>query len=317
MKKILLFITAFVLGVILTGCVKKCVVTFDANGGNFEGGDLIITQKVKTSKQVLKPSDPVRAGGYIFQGWYKEKTTKNAWDFGKDVVDKDITLFAKWGTYTSETYDFKTPQTDTLKLKSSYEGKKFETDGIGVVEAVRYVDGDTTMFTSGGSSFTVRYNGINTPESTYRIEAWGFAASQYNKSQFKQAKADGAKIVLEAEKPGETDSNGRYLAWVWFVYPNGDSKLLNLELAELAYAQVKSATGTKYETYLNDAIKDLVVYGLRIYGEKDPNYDYSKTATVMSIKEIREQYGTAEAIDNARNEFTSPLIEVTGVEHYL
>ena len=72
--------------------------------------------------------------------------------------------------YTSDNYDWKTPQTDKLKLTQSYEGKDFIEDGIGEVTPIRYVDGDTTIFkTSNGIQFTVRYNGINTPESTYRI----------------------------------------------------------------------------------------------------------------------------------------------------
>ena len=60
--------------------------------------------------------------------------------------------------YTSDNYDWKTPQTDKLKLTQSYEGKDFIEDGIGEVTPIRYVDGDTTIFkTSNGIQFTVRY----------------------------------------------------------------------------------------------------------------------------------------------------------------
>ena len=103
--------------------------------------------------------------------------------------------------YTSDNYDWKTPQTDKLKLTQSYEGKNFIKDGIGEVTPIRYVDGDTTIFkTSDGTQFTVRYNGINTPESTYRIEPWGFAASTYNKKKFETELASGAKVVLLLEE---------------------------------------------------------------------------------------------------------------------
>ena len=61
--------------------------------------------------------------------------------------------------YTSDNYDWKTPQTDKLKLTQSYEGKDFIKDGIGEVTPIRYVDGDTTIFkTSDGTQFTARYN---------------------------------------------------------------------------------------------------------------------------------------------------------------
>lgn len=220
------------------------------------------------------------------------------------------------GTMTSDKYDWKTPQTDKLKLTETWENKDFIKDGIGVVTPVRYVDGDTTIFkASNGENITVRYNGINTPESTYRIEAWGFAASKYNKTAFKEALEQGAKIVLSTESMSERfDSTGkRYLAWIWFAYPNGDTRLLNLELAELAYAQVKSASDTKYAKQFTDAIYDVSLKRLRVYGEVDPDYDYSTDAKAMSIREIRETYGTEDAINASKEGFTSPLIKVSGV----
>lgn len=219
-------------------------------------------------------------------------------------------------TTDPDNYEWKTPQTDSLKLKAAYEGKEFIKDGIGEVTPIRYVDGDTTMVkTANGQQVTIRYNGVNTPESTYRIDPWGFAASKYNKSAFAEALAAGAKIVLETENmDNRVDSTGvRYLAWVWFVYPNGDSRLLNLELAELGYAQVKSAAGTRYESYFTKAVSEITNLRLRIYGELDPDYDYSNDAKSMTIREIREQFGTAEAIDDSREAFTPPLIKVSGV----
>lgn len=221
------------------------------------------------------------------------------------------------GKYTSETYDWKTPVTDSLKLTATYQGMDFETNGIGEVKKlVRCVDGDTTVFElHNGKQITVRYNGINTPESTYRIEAWGFASSKYAKSLFAKAQEEGAKIVLQTENINERfDSTGqRYLAWVWFVYPSGDSRLVNLEMAEMAYAHVKSAAGTQYYQYFLDAIEDVSKYGLRIYGETDTTYDYSTEGREMTIKEIRETYGTEDAVNGAAEGYESQLIKVSGV----
>lgn len=219
--------------------------------------------------------------------------------------------------YTSDTYPWSTPQTDSLKLTADYVGKDFIKDGIGeVAKVARYVDGDTTVFQlANGEQITVRYNGINTPESTYRVEPWGFAASKYNKQLFQEALKNGAKIVLQTESITERfDSTGtRYLAWIWLVYPDGNTRLVNLELAEMGLGQVKEAG--QYAKYFNDAIYDISAkYSLRIYGEKDPDFDYSNDAKEMTIREIRKQYGTQEAIDDAtQNGFTSPLIKVTGM----
>lgn len=220
----------------------------------------------------------------------------------------------KTNQYTSDTYPWATPQTDRLKLTADYVGKDFIKDGIGeVAKVARYVDGDTTVFQlKNGESITVRYNGINTPESTYRVEPWGFAASKYNKKLFQEALANGAKIVLQAESLTERlDTTGRYLAWVWIVKPDGDTRLVNLELAEMGLAQVKNAG--QYTNYFNDAIYDISAkYALRVYGEKDPEFDYSTDAKEMTIKEIREQYGTKDAVNDSAN-FISPKIKVSGL----
>ncbi|MBR6168072.1 MAG: InlB B-repeat-containing protein [Paludibacteraceae bacterium] len=52
---------------------------------------------------IAEPVIPT-ATGYVFGGWYKEGACTNKWNFATDVVDDDITLYAKWvdvsGKYT-------------------------------------------------------------------------------------------------------------------------------------------------------------------------------------------------------------------------
>ncbi|MDE7264127.1 MAG: InlB B-repeat-containing protein [Anaeroplasmataceae bacterium] len=70
--------------------VTKYTVTFNVNGGSS-----VSAQSVETGKLVTKPADPTREG-YIFAGWYKDSECKNIWDFTKDVVTENVTLYAKW-----------------------------------------------------------------------------------------------------------------------------------------------------------------------------------------------------------------------------
>nr|MCR5117390.1 InlB B-repeat-containing protein [Lachnospiraceae bacterium] len=73
-------------------------VTFDLNG---HGEAIAPLTNVEKGTRIAKPSDP-SATGYLFQGWYKEITCQNAWDFDPvngDVVNGNITLFAKWGPH--------------------------------------------------------------------------------------------------------------------------------------------------------------------------------------------------------------------------
>lgn len=208
-----------------------------------------------------------------------------------------------------ENYDYKTPVTDELKLNASYEGKDFIKDGIGEVTVSQYIDGDTASFRlkSGGRNFTVRFQGINTPESTYKVEPWGYAASKYTKAKIKAA----SKIVLQAEDlDTRTDSNDRYLAWVWLIDENGDSRLLNLELCEMALAFSK-ANSTSLEQQFASAVYDVSIARCRIYGQKDPDYDYSKESKSLSIKQIKETYGNIEQL--VKQEKKGEKVVVNGV----
>ena len=208
-----------------------------------------------------------------------------------------------------ENYEYTTPITDGLKLTADYEGKEFIKDGIGEVVVSQYVDGDTTVFRSksGGGTYSVRYNGINTPESTYKVEPWGFAASKYTKEQLKAA----AKIVLQADDlANRTDNNGRYLAWVWLIDANGDSRLLNLQIVEVALGYSKANSSSLADEF-SDAVYKVTIDKCRIYGQKDPDYDYSTEAKAMSLKKIREDYGNEEQL--VKQQYKGTRVVISGV----
>ncbi|MBN2877551.1 MAG: thermonuclease family protein [Bacilli bacterium] len=175
----------------------------------------------------------------------------------------------------------------SLQLETSdYTGQEFIADGIGEVTVEKFVDGDTTFFRSGSQTFSVRYLGIDTPESTALYEPWGKAAANYTKDRLSTAET----IVLQAE--GERmDGNGRYLAWVWYI-PQGESTfiLLNLELVELAYSKDKVAAGSIYANVLLQADWNASLTKRRVWGELDPHYDYSLDGTQMSIQYLMENF---------------------------
>ncbi len=169
---------------------------------------------------------------------------------------------------------------DGLKLDKSIVGKEFIADGIGEVTLNRAVDGDTISVYSGNTSITIRFLGIDTPESTAKVEPWGKAASNYVKEQLTNA----SSIVLEAEGERKDSTGKRYLAWVWYK-PNAQSdyRLLNLEEVELAYSKYMMDTNSKYFQVLYDANKKATRSLKRIWGEKDPDYNYSKEIVQTSV----------------------------------
>lgn len=71
--------------------LNQLAVTFDTNGGS-----TVNNQYVRTGNTIVKPADPTNSNGYIFDGWYKEDTFENLWDFSTDTVSENTTLYAKW-----------------------------------------------------------------------------------------------------------------------------------------------------------------------------------------------------------------------------
>ena len=69
-----------------------CVVTFDMNGCEATPIDAV---RLNYGSKISIPEEPI-AEGYNFCGWYKEGACENEWDFGKEKVTEDTTLFAKW-----------------------------------------------------------------------------------------------------------------------------------------------------------------------------------------------------------------------------
>ena len=73
------------------------IVTFDLRGKGtalpeYASADYTDLKKGSTVKVPTAPT----ADGYIFTGWYKDSACTVLWDFAKDTVEEDTTLYAGW-----------------------------------------------------------------------------------------------------------------------------------------------------------------------------------------------------------------------------
>ncbi|SCX63262.1 Listeria/Bacterioides repeat-containing protein [Lysinibacillus fusiformis] len=59
------------------------------------GGTAVPSQLVTYNSKGNEPPAPTKEG-YTFGGWYKESTLTNQWDFAKEVITGETTLYAKW-----------------------------------------------------------------------------------------------------------------------------------------------------------------------------------------------------------------------------
>ncbi|MBD5508843.1 MAG: leucine-rich repeat protein [Lachnospiraceae bacterium] len=69
---------------------KTYKITFETNGGT-----KVEDQTINDGEKSTEPEQPTKENNR-FIGWYKESTFKNEWDFSKDDVNENITLYAKW-----------------------------------------------------------------------------------------------------------------------------------------------------------------------------------------------------------------------------
>lgn len=68
----------------------ECTVRFESNGGS-----PVEEQIVQYGEKVKRPEDPTREG-YSFDGWYADIDKTIPWDFETDVIEGNMSLYAKW-----------------------------------------------------------------------------------------------------------------------------------------------------------------------------------------------------------------------------
>lgn len=105
--------------------------------------------------------------------------------------------------------------------------------GLVPSQVVDVVDGDTIKVSIDGQVYTIRYIGVDTPETVHPeepVEWMGPEASAFNAQL-----VSGQTVYLEKDI-SETDQYGRLLRYVWLA----DRRMVNEELCRQGYAQVST-----------------------------------------------------------------------------
>jgi uncharacterized repeat protein (TIGR02543 family) len=107
--------------------LPKYTVTYNAAGGNFNGGEGINSVQADYMSRVTPPAAELE--GYILAGWFTDYkyTNESRWDFDNDKVTKNTVLFARWvkeGELLDLTLDGQGSAVSAdLYLTASYDGK--------------------------------------------------------------------------------------------------------------------------------------------------------------------------------------------------
>ena len=187
---------------------------------------------------------------------------------------------------------------EKTKLNMDSDTKKQE------VTVKSFIDGDTTHFfvptdISDDGTLKARYMGINTPESTGKIEEWGKKASTFTKEKLSGA----ASIIVESDNnQWNVDSTGgRHLVWVWYK-PTGseDYRCLNLEIVQNGLSIACGTTADRYGDAMSSAFQQAKAQKLNVFsGEKDPDFFYGD-AYELDLKHLRTNISL---YDNAKVAF--------------
>jgi len=150
---------------------------------------------------------------------------------------------------------------------------------VGIVE--RVIDGDTIRVRLGDRVETVRYIGVDTPETvhpTRGIEPYGLAASAFN-----LALVEGQPVRLKYDVE-DRDHYGRLLAYVYT-----DSLFVNAELIRQGYAQVMTVppnvrhAGNFLRLQREAREADRGLWGIEAYASEGVHPDRAGEAVDVSI----------------------------------
>ena len=84
---------------------------------NSQGGSAVAPQNIQTGTVFTPPANPTKAG-FTFGGWWRSATGGNQWDFEKDAVTSNITLYARWNVTVTFIEGFRSDGTTEIVYKT-------------------------------------------------------------------------------------------------------------------------------------------------------------------------------------------------------
>ena len=125
------------------------LITFDANGGEFEDGSAKKVVEIDSGQLLTLPTTALEHRSfYTFVGWSYLSDPNELWDFSNDVVQREMTLYAMW---QSQWFDYEIIDNEATIIDSNLDAS---TTTIEIPSAIRDVDGkDYSVTTIGDRAF--------------------------------------------------------------------------------------------------------------------------------------------------------------------
>ncbi len=273
-------------------------VTFNSNGGSE-----VSSQKVVKGHKVESPSNPKKSE-YEFAGWYKEEACTNSWDFTKDTVNEDITLYAKWKKIIIYTVTFKVVngkwngsdggKEDKVVVKKGYEGDTFklltsEIPAVGGNPNDNYKVGswdtepvkDSEVNADATYTYTYAPDFDKSQKVTFKVEngAWNDGTTDDKVVTLTGKENDTLRIVTsqipEVGKPAENFKEGN-----WYL---GDNQGTPLDKGDITEISVTSDITLIYRYKEKDKISAKVKFKV-LYGSWDDGTTEDKVVEVTGYE---------------------------------
>ena len=218
----------------------------------------------------------------------------------------------------------------SVQLKLDYKDKDFFTDGVGEVTLWSKIDGDTAHFTpvvktTSSETIKARFYGIDTPESTGKVEEYGKEASNYTGEQLDLAAKNGTIVVSSSTAitsycaPAHDSTGSRYLSLVWINTEKKNASyneltLLNLMIVQEGFSWVKSVDAIPdYKETFYAAQAQAEKYKLNLFsGEKAGYFNYGGYEEA-SLLDIKREIAASIADSSHENAYNNKKVTFTGV----
>lgn len=215
----------------------------------------------------------------------------------------------------------------SIKLEYDYVNRDFYKDGIGQVSLKTAIDGDTAHFapdvtTTSRENIKARFFGVDTPESTGKVQPYGRPASNFTKEKLLNADENGTIVVSSAQDgyglPNPDSTGERYVSLIWIHEtkknaPFDELVLLNLWIVQEGLSWVKNVGDMpQYVDTFYAAEDQAEVFKKNLFsGEDDPSYNYGDYEDV-SLLDIKKELEKTLQDPNYVNPYDNMKIRVVG-----
>lgn len=215
----------------------------------------------------------------------------------------------------------------SVQLALEYEGKDFYVDGVGEFELKTCIDGDTAHFTPlidslHKGTMKARFYGIDTPESTGKVQQYGHAASEFTKAKLKEAATNGTIVVSSAQNgygtPNPDSTGSRYVSLVWINptvkhAPRESLVLLNLWIVQEGLSWVKNVQDMpQYSETFYKAQYQAEAYKLNLFSGVDDGWTPTGDYEPASLLEIKNEINAGLVDPTHENAFHNKRICIQG-----